>query len=933
MGFFDHTTPVCAPSATVFVDELGGIFKNEYTTISSKLCTDLCLRLSTVCRISSWNSETGQCQIISKDRLNERNTVKEFDGDPMWSSCIVHAFDEVASLKFESPIALTSSPGSIKSNRFMNSSADLCDAADRLYPFRSTQFPRFASGNVPNTCEFDCLADFSYDDGIKNCKFKCDSSYSRSSGMSWIGISKMDLEVYCVNDGEEPRNVLMLEERLLSLRLRIIALNQLYVDSDPGSSLEDEPFKLVAHLRDCMTTIPQVSTTDESPPEAYTMEHKTEIRTMEIHANTIFGALHALQTFEGLLEAVSSTGFLVLKSTKSNTTAPLIEATSLYQGTDLIYGLPYGDFVIDDYPKYSYRALMIDTAGTFISVDEIKSLMEQMARAKLNVLHWHITDNPSFPLALGTEEVCTIKTSNINCTVSPINDVQIKLHQKFFNLTDYMHGTACHRSGRNQGNCSGALGPGAVYLRTDLSEILLYAWLSGIEVVFEVGSPGSARSWGAGEADYCDSLHWNGSSSGHENEMYTCPDSDIGYDGSSSSLSIMCRGFQYQTSAHCMHPPCGCLNIQVDDLTGDFISPIPTAIFTAITSVFNLDIDWTTAELKLTMKYLYDPRGSVRLENIFQHCEGAHCVPAKYINSGDYFHLGLRGLDTLCISAEDLTVSYKKWLVYALDIALGNGWIPIAWHDGIANHPELETELLKVVPAVSTTSDSNYDSFRVLLRKSQYFIWNDDRTTSLNCGLGSPNSSNLSMCDPYKTFWDFYNVDPYMFLDLNLPIAINPDLRSLGATAVMFSERISMSGLSEVFPRAAALAGALWTGRDDRTTPLYSNPLHITNEVIDTFDYSELTSQDFRDEREWLRWAYSLAKQCYPSTVGKSAWCSLMGAYGDLVCTQFSQERYDNLYWTKYKNFITESIEDSAQRTVMVNHIIIPVMIILFLFS
>lgn len=41
---------------------------------------------------------------------------------------------------------------------------------------------------------------------------------------------------------------------------------------------------------------------------------------------------------------------------------------------------------------------MIDSSRHFMRVAHIKRALDAMMYAKLNVLHWHITDQDSFPL-------------------------------------------------------------------------------------------------------------------------------------------------------------------------------------------------------------------------------------------------------------------------------------------------------------------------------------------------------------------------------------------------------------------------------------------------------------------------------------------------------------------------------------------------------
>lgn len=49
--------------------------------------------------------------------------------------------------------------------------------------------------------------------------------------------------------------------------------------------------------------------------------------------------------------------------------------------------------LIDDAPRFSYRALMLDPARHFLSVNEVKFFIDQMARYKYNTLQLHLTDD------------------------------------------------------------------------------------------------------------------------------------------------------------------------------------------------------------------------------------------------------------------------------------------------------------------------------------------------------------------------------------------------------------------------------------------------------------------------------------------------------------------------------------------------------------
>jgi N-acetyl-beta-hexosaminidase len=55
---------------------------------------------------------------------------------------------------------------------------------------------------------------------------------------------------------------------------------------------------------------------------------------------------------------------------------------------------------IDDTPRFAWRGLMLDSVRHFQSVDFIKTLIDAMAREKLNVLQWHLTDDQGWRLEI-----------------------------------------------------------------------------------------------------------------------------------------------------------------------------------------------------------------------------------------------------------------------------------------------------------------------------------------------------------------------------------------------------------------------------------------------------------------------------------------------------------------------------------------------------
>lgn len=55
---------------------------------------------------------------------------------------------------------------------------------------------------------------------------------------------------------------------------------------------------------------------------------------------------------------------------------------------------------IEDAPRFRWRGLMLDSARHFQSVAEIRALIDQMALHKLNVLHWHLTDDQGWRIEI-----------------------------------------------------------------------------------------------------------------------------------------------------------------------------------------------------------------------------------------------------------------------------------------------------------------------------------------------------------------------------------------------------------------------------------------------------------------------------------------------------------------------------------------------------
>lgn len=144
---------------------------------------------------------------------------------------------------------------------------------------------------------------------------------------------------------------------------------------------------------------------------------KVDNRSVTITAKNVFGAQHGLTTLVQLA---------------ANGKAQTLMVPSV---------------IISDVPRFAWRGLLIDSARHFISIDTIKRQLSTMASAKLNVLHWHLTDDQGWRIESKRFPKLTEKASD-----------------------------------------------GLYYTQAEVLDVINYASLLGIRVVPEFGMPGHASA-------------------------------------------------------------------------------------------------------------------------------------------------------------------------------------------------------------------------------------------------------------------------------------------------------------------------------------------------------------------------------------------------------------------------------------------------------
>ena len=52
---------------------------------------------------------------------------------------------------------------------------------------------------------------------------------------------------------------------------------------------------------------------------------------------------------------------------------------------------------IIDAPRFKYRGLLLDSGRNFFPLSSLRRMIEGMAQDKMNVFHWHMNEQHSFP--------------------------------------------------------------------------------------------------------------------------------------------------------------------------------------------------------------------------------------------------------------------------------------------------------------------------------------------------------------------------------------------------------------------------------------------------------------------------------------------------------------------------------------------------------
>ena len=168
--------------------------------------------------------------------------------------------------------------------------------------------------------------------------------------------------------------------------------------------------------------------------------------TLQIHADHGREAVQKLGEDESYELTIADSGAKLTAPTTLGVMRGLQTFLQLVQITPTGFAAPA--VTIKDQPRFAWRGLLIDVSRHFIPLDVLKRNIDGMAAVKMNVLHWHLSDDQGFRVE----------------------------SRKFPKLTQ-------------------AGSDGMLYTQDEIREFIAYAHDRGIRVMPEFDMPGHTRSW------------------------------------------------------------------------------------------------------------------------------------------------------------------------------------------------------------------------------------------------------------------------------------------------------------------------------------------------------------------------------------------------------------------------------------------------------
>lgn len=193
--------------------------------------------------------------------------------------------------------------------------------------------------------------------------------------------------------------------------------------------------------------------------EGYTLDVRASGIRIEARAGAglFYGAMTAAQLLSADDRAVSEGDRARARKSRDSREIPSGDAQGVTPSVTVQY------LHIEDFPRFKWRGLMLDPARHFLSVVEVKTMIDQMSQHKLNVLHLHLTDDQGWRL-------------------------QIKRYPELTTIGAWRKPPSSGGPGVDQGVYGG------FYTQEDIRDLVAYAAARYITVIPEIDLPGHAQA-------------------------------------------------------------------------------------------------------------------------------------------------------------------------------------------------------------------------------------------------------------------------------------------------------------------------------------------------------------------------------------------------------------------------------------------------------
>jgi len=169
---------------------------------------------------------------------------------------------------------------------------------------------------------------------------------------------------------------------------------------------------------------------------------------------------------------------------------------------------------IFDKPRFSWRGNMLDASRHFISIDYIKQNLDYLASLKMNIFHWHLTDDQGWRIEIDSYPKLTeIGAWRVNRNDEMWHDRQ---EQQPNEVATY----------------------GGYYTKEEIKEIIQYANDRYIEIIPEIDMPGHSRAAIASYPEIsCDGIQRTVATGGIMSENTYCPGKEITFEFTEKMLN------------------------------------------------------------------------------------------------------------------------------------------------------------------------------------------------------------------------------------------------------------------------------------------------------------------------------------------------------------------------------------------------------------